>query len=271
MVRAETPSSGGEMEKDSGVCDDKSDAGTYTLDCDRQDREVEEARQKIEEVFGIVNDESLFTPRDVFAASPESIANSRAFWLSHCQPSRQVNNNATPTSASRNGVEANRQNTFTRPRRGSADEPSSESGVTGRIRSDSYTCQSKSKFTKVTNSSHSSRLDDFAKSRNIDEPRSRGSQSSASVRSDVSNKTTTRGPRLTYSPLMRRRKASDPGHDSDGSSDQESYSSEQYKSDSQTTHMGLKLNRTFALRRARLGIETPVSAIGRLRVVIYCL
>lgn len=41
-------------EKDSGVCDDKSESGTYTLD--KNDPVVEEARKRIDQVFGVPSD-----------------------------------------------------------------------------------------------------------------------------------------------------------------------------------------------------------------------
>lgn len=47
-------------EKDSGVCDDKSESGTYTLD--KNDPVVEEARRRIDQVFGVPSESNQLFP-----------------------------------------------------------------------------------------------------------------------------------------------------------------------------------------------------------------
>ena len=61
-------------EKDSGVCDDKSESGTYTLD--KNDPVVEEARKRIDQVFGVPSDSErpLPTSLDQVESSLASIA-----------------------------------------------------------------------------------------------------------------------------------------------------------------------------------------------------
>ncbi|KAI1284993.1 putative centrosomal protein [Halotydeus destructor] len=234
----------GSIEKDSGVCDDKSENGTYTLALDNADIALEKARQQIDEVFGVHLNSLENSPTQDNPAQGSSsacVANSKVFW----------ENQFTPTSPELVDPtdESERSSTFTRPKRRESSDSATNSYNSSPI---SSARRSKVRGAKEAEDNAFSLPVELSK---LKTGLPSGSQSPSSVtsRSSFGNKKSNK--KYGQSPLAARKIVSPSltRSESEESSENGSLS----RSDMQPISSSLKLNRAFALRRARLGIDTP--------------
>lgn len=211
----QSPISESERGLDSGVCDDRSECGTYTLQSEKKDADVEKARKMIDDVFGIKDyvNKIKISPD----SSPECST-----------PSNSIVRNSSPAGSD----SVDKQKTFSRNKEAGAERASQRRG---RPRS------------KISDQMTMSAIECRQKN---DSP-SRSASSSRTVEMKRDSK---------LSPLVNRKYLYNRSKSNlsvaSNESEPASMNSNHYKSDSNTAS-SLKLNRAFALRRARLGIETP--------------
>ena len=230
-------------EYDSGVCDDKSESGTYTLEADHKSLDVEKARQMIDQVFGVnyVKNNAVLNSESSAESTPTNSAKRRPKGSSGAKSS---------CSREEPQTEGENQRTFTRSkRRGSLEEqPTTESNFsrTYSLRDKNHSSpkrgipisplmqrkqmERRDSVSSARSASSSRTIELEKKSSNHRHPRS----TSAAAKSEPQS--------LVYSTVSIESFGSDPVSGADASEAQTS---------------SLKLNRAFALRRARLGLETP--------------
>lgn len=266
----------GATREDIKELDALSEAGTYTLGVEQKNDALEHARKMIDNVFGVHGSKPpAFTSTTTFSkkkVSPGSVPSSP-------KPSRASAGTATGSnsnlSGSGDGENDLRQRTFTRTksRRSSLDtqsnhgnssrgEAASSSSFERSYRmkpssSPSHTAVTTTHQSSSSKSARRNRLNSFSSSK------SSGSNKTVDVKkptqftnSQVSNSRYS----SLESPRMQRKSSSLERGKGDSSESLASFDSDGRVKDTDANNSsssGLKLNRAFALRRARLGIETP--------------
>lgn len=254
-----------------------SEAGTYTLGVEKKNYALEHARKMIDNVFGVQSKPPAFTSTTTFSKkkmSPGSVPSSP-------KPSRVSAGTATGSnsnlSGSGDGENDLRQRTFTRSksRRSSLDTQSNHGNSSRgeaassssfersyKMKPSSSPSHTAATTTHQSTSSKSSRRNRF---NSFSSSKSSGSNKTVDVKKPTqftnSNVSNSRYSSLE-SPQMRRKAASSSLERGKGDSSESlaSFDSDERVKDSDinnSSSSGLKLNRAFALRRARLGIETP--------------
>jgi len=293
------------VEMDSGVCADEdesvflkrenviddedalSDAGTYTVELDtNQDPIAEEARKRIDEIFGIGKETR--TKQHLDSMSNSSSTNSSKPTSKHSFKVSSIKKGYLETRSRQNSqqrsskTELQRKNSNSsterlsfRSRRSSLQQQSTNSG--GLIkRQDSFNKSSVSKVSSIGRQINSSSkpLTSTNKKSQLNQNISLINQNNTIVfncgNNDSSNSLLNRAransiTRNFTKKVTRKDQLKDDdtgsirseGASTAGSTDLSSINSEKCKSDTGQTTSSLRFNRAFALRRARLGIDTP--------------
>jgi hypothetical protein len=245
-------------EKDSGVCDDKSESGTYTID--QNDPDVEVARKKIDQVFGVLNKELNSAPFSPPSPYPSSFAALKAIWNSSSQNSNDTLNNGSsePLNNSLN------QATFVRSKRNSSlDRHSSRSSHNS---TPSNVSNHKENLIKSMTPSSKAEIEDkpkSSKSEKLDSSKS----SCKSLSLKRINDLAALPPRFEKYRESNRNQSSFNSFSEDArslksdagstaSTEPSSGGSAKCQSESAEASSSLRFNRAFALRRAKLGMDT---------------
>jgi len=247
-----------------------SEAGTYTLGVDQKNDVLEHARKMIDNVFGVESKPPALASTTTFSkkkVSPGSVPSSPKASRVSAGTATGSNSNL---SGSGDGESDLRQRTFTRckSRRSSLDTQSNHGNSSSSFERSYRTKPSTSPShtvaitTHQSTSSKSSRRNRF---NSFSSSQSSGSNKTVDVKKPTqftsSNVTNSRYSSLEM-PGMQRKAVSSSLERGKGDSSESlaSFDSDGRVKDTDANNSsssGLKLNRAFALRRARLGIETP--------------
>lgn len=278
------------VEMDSGVCEENvidddalSETGTYTIELDNQDPIAEEARKRINEIFGAKEgkpqlDSLSSSSNSLKASSKQSFKISsikRVFSQDDSNRTRHNSERGSTLQKNANNSNSSTERLSFRDRRSSLQQSSLK-------RQDSFSKSSTCKLStnnnkstgkppvSSTNNNKKSQLNQNinlinqnntfvfncpANNSNSNSLLNRARANSI-TRSSTTKKKTTRKDQLKIDDDTGSIRSEEDASTA-GSTDLSSLNSEKCKSDNGQTASSLRFNRAFALRRARLGIDTP--------------
>ncbi|RWS17756.1 uncharacterized protein B4U79_02518 [Dinothrombium tinctorium] len=221
-------------EKDSGVCeDDKSEAGTYTVDAENADPGVEDARKRIDEVFGVAHSSTEKLK------SPKMSPNTSSFYLSHeFKEDIQIKSEDDVLSKAIKHEKQKRR----LPSVPQIDNDEVSNPLLLKIQKNpNLRSQLLEEISPLWCSKQNDKYTDLKPQKNV--------TSYSEVKRSNTRKSTSSEVELSQS--------ENASINSDESFEIKSCDSGKCKSDSNTSSHPMRFNRAFALRRARLGIDTP--------------
>lgn len=273
--------------------DNHSESGTYTVELDNQDPIAEEARKRIDEIFGCKGTNYKYSDTNSSNSSIKA-SSKQSFKISSLKKSYQDLNHSSQRSRHNSGksqtnnlqikqkqnekIEMQRKNSISSSERLSfRDRKSSLQNPTLK-RQDSFSKSSVSKLSvssqKAMNKSSVKRSQLNQNNINLINQRNTfvfncNSGSSSLIDRARANSITRKLNKGVLNKNEDKNSIKSDEQSTNGSgTDLSSINSDKYKSDAGQTSSSLRLNRAFALRRARLGIDTPpTSSTSRLNKI----